>query len=139
MPQQTALVNDSSLEAFLHCRYKSYLTIKNTIGQPSGFEHHTAARNDAYRRLVQSQLLTQHRETDVLHSPPITFQTLKKGKPLILDAKAQASSLSATIDMLQRVSGTSLLGDFLYQPIQLCYYDLPTKTAAILLAFKSLA
>jgi len=138
VPQQSALVNDSSLEAFLHCRYKSYLKIGNTIGQPSNFERHTAARTDAYRQLVQPQLLTQHRGTDVLHSPPITFHTLKKGKPLILDAKTQASSLSATIDMLQRVSGTSLLGDFLYQPIQLCYYDLPTKTAAILLAFKSL-
>ena len=138
MPQQDTAISDSSLEAFLHCRYKSYLTIKNTIGQPSGFEHHTAARNDAYRRLVQSQLLTQHRGTDVLHSPPITLHTLQKGKPLILDARAQASSLSATIDALQMVGGTSLLGNFLYQPIQLCYHDSPTKVATILLAFKSL-
>jgi predicted RecB family nuclease len=36
------------------------------------------------------------------------------------------------------VGGTSLLGNFLYQPIQLCYHDSPTKVATILLAFKSL-
>lgn len=138
MLEQDIAINDSSLEAFLHCRYKSYLTIKNTIAQPSDFDHHTAARNDAYRRLVQSQLLTQHPGTDVLHGPPITFHTLQKGKPLILDARAQASSLSATIDALQRVDGTSLLGNFLYRPIETCYHDSPTKVATILLAFKSL-
>jgi len=138
MSHRAALVSDSCLEAFLRCRYKSYLKVGNVTGQSSDFERHTGARSDAYRQLVQSRLLPQYRETDVLQSPPVTFQTLQKGKALILDAKAQASSLSATIDVLQRAGGTSLLGDFLYQPIQLCYYDLPTRAATILLAFKSM-
>ncbi|MGD0653092.1 MAG: IS66 family transposase [Thermoguttaceae bacterium] len=139
MAQHTPLVNDAALEALLHCRYKAYLTINNTVGEPSDFERHCAAQRIAYCQLVEGQWLSQHQDTDVLKSPPLTVHTLQKGKPLILNAKIRVSHLSATIDAIQRVTGTSPLGEFLYQPIQLCYHDVPTRAATLLLAFKSLA
>jgi predicted RecB family nuclease len=138
MAHRNVALTASAFEAFLYCRYKSFLTINNTTGQASDFERHTDAQNGAYRKRVRSTLLTQHKSADILYSPPLSLHTLQKGKPLILDVNALGSSLSASIDVLQRVNGASPVGDFHYQPIQLCYHNVPTKAAKMLLAFKSL-
>lgn len=131
-------LDDTSFEASLHCRYKWYLKINDTIGETSDFERHVAARTAAQRKLLHTHLLTRHREKDLLRGPPVTSRALQRGKLFVLDARIGASGLSATIDAIQKVDGTSALGDYLYHPIQLSYHERPTKVEKLMLAFRSL-
>ena len=131
-------ITDGLLEAFLQCKFKSRLRIQDRAGRISEFESHQIAQDKTYRLLADQRLLALHPGTHAVTAPLADAATLAVGKPLVLALTATGDSLQAHIDAIERIDKPSLLGDFSYQPIQYCREDTISRTARLLLAFRSI-
>ena len=138
MAMARRLITDRLLEAFLQCKFKSRLRIQDRAGRISEFESHQIAQDKACRLLADQRLLALHPGTHAVTAPLADAATLNVGKPLVLALTATGESLQAHIDAIERINKPSLLGDFSYQPIQYCREDTISRTARLLLAFRSI-
>jgi predicted RecB family nuclease len=132
------LITDALFEAFLHCKYKSYLRLKGIPGHITEFELHRGILATAYADAAQSKLLGCALSEDIPRSVLADHQTLLAGTRLILDAKLTMDDLQASIDAIVRIDGESPLGNFSYLPVQYCREVKIPRVARLLLAFRSM-
>jgi predicted RecB family nuclease len=109
------------LESYVACHYKAYLKLK-----PAGDESVTTDKPNLLLDGNSRLALASHSAGGV-HLQPVTTQAaksieltsfyLRKGQPLILDAVFETDLISLQIEGLQRVAGSSDIGDFHYLPL----------------------
>lgn len=138
MPTPRSLIDDSLVEAFLHCRYKSYLRVKGAGGEPSAFELHRRRADESYRARAKQSLLAAQPETTALSPPPADRQALSRGPQVLLNVALETNGLATTIDAVERIETPSNLGPFSYRPIQYCPDEKITRDAKLLLAYRSI-
>ena len=113
MPAKTT---SEVLESYLKCQYKGYLQLAGARGNTSDYEillKETRARV----RVAAAANLVRDQKCDVLQDVALTFEVLKRGVPLLLDATAEDEQMTIRFDGLRRSAGPSTLGDFHYIPI----------------------
>jgi hypothetical protein len=106
------LITDALFEAFLHCKYKSYLRLKGIPGHITDFESHRRILAMAYADAAQSKLLGCAIGEDTPRTVLADRQMFMVGKRLILDAKLTMDDLQASIDAIVRIDEDSPLGNF---------------------------
>jgi predicted RecB family nuclease len=136
--QADPLITDAIFEAFLHCKYKSYLRLKGIPGHITEFESHRRILATAYADAAQFKLLGCALGEDIPRSVLADRQTLMAGTRLILDAKLTMDDLQATIDAVVRNDAESPLGNFSYLPVQYWREAKIPRVAKLLLAFQSM-
>jgi predicted RecB family nuclease len=136
--QADPLITDALFEAFLHCKYKSYLRLKGIPGHSTEFESHRSILATAYAAAAQSKLHGCAIGEDTPRSVLADRQVLMVGKRLILDATFTMDDLQASIDAIARIDGESPLGKFCYLPVQYCREAKIPRAAKLLLAFRSI-
>lgn len=136
--QVDPLITDALFEAFLHCKYKSYLRLKGIPGHITEFESHRRIFSTAYADAAQSKVLGCATGEDTPRGVLADRQMLMVGKRLILDATLTMDDLQASIDAIVRIDRESPLGNFCYLPVQYCREAKIPRAAKLLLAFRSI-
>jgi hypothetical protein len=112
-----AKITRDALESYLACHLKGHLKLKGEQGHKSDYEALMAGKRAEQRRRAGDKLVAREHGGEVLRDVEISTSVLRRGAPLILDARIEDESLSLRLDGLKRVDGKSRLGDFLYVPI----------------------
>jgi predicted RecB family nuclease len=114
-------INRDVLESYVACHYKAYLKLKL-----AGDEH---VPPDKPNLLLDgnSRLALSSETVGEVHPPPAKTQAansveltscyLRKAEPLILGGVFETDRISLQIEGLQRVTGSSDIGDFHYLPL----------------------
>src|SRR5262249_27704996 len=105
------------IESELSCKYKGHLTLAGQRGTRSDYELLLAESREEVRRRATDKILSRHSADGIERDVPLTPATLKRGAAFLLNATLEDDSLFLTFDGLQRVPGTSRLGDFHYAPV----------------------
>jgi predicted RecB family nuclease len=121
------------IESYLHCRYKSHLKLAGEQGSPSDYERLMRESRERIRLAGIHKLLVRHKEGEVLRGCIVTPTVLKRGVPLLLDATVEAEEFSLRFDALQRVAGSSRLGNFHYMPVLFHEAEMPAQKLRALL------
>ena len=104
------------LDGYLHCKYLGLLRIDGQPGEISEFASLLGARHASVRAAALEKIVHQFGD-HTLSGVVLTPDSLRSGALFLLDADLQRDSTSIRFDGLQRVPGTSVLGDFHYVPV----------------------
>src|SRR5215471_1857838 len=129
----TMKITQDVIESYLHCRYKSYLKLAGEQGSLSDYEQLMRESRERVRLAGIKKLLLQHKESEMLRGCIVTPAVLKRGVPLLLDATVEAEEFSLRFDALQRVAGSSRLGNFHYMPVLFHEAEMPAQKLRALL------
>ena len=129
----TMKITQDVIESYLHCRYKSYLKLAGEQGSLSDYEQLMRESRERVRLAGIKKLLLQHKESEMLRGCIVTPAVLKRGVPLLLDATVEAKEFGLRFDALQRVAGSSRLGDFHYVPVLFHEAERPARKPRALL------
>jgi predicted RecB family nuclease len=110
-------ITRDAMESYLACHLKGHLKLQGEQGEKSDYEAVMSGRRDGRRRRAGEKLVAREHGGEVLRDIEISTSVLRRGAPLILDARIEDDSFSLRIDGLKRAEGKSRLGDFLYVPI----------------------
>jgi predicted RecB family nuclease len=111
-------ITEQVLEAYLKCKYKAHLKLAGQEGSPTEYGQMCRQRREAIRGPATSALIGRYGVGQVVpNGLSLTADVLKGGTPLLLDAAFEDEHFSVRFDGLLRVSGSSQLGDFHYQPV----------------------
>ncbi len=106
-----------TIKSYLSCKYKGYLKLAGEFGTKSDYEAMTAKASRASREEGLAKLTARFSDGDATPKTTITVATLKQRKSLLIDVNLDDDALSLRFDGLNRVDGTSALGDYHYLPI----------------------
>lgn len=131
-------ITDNIFESYVDCEYKGYLKY---VGK-SGIKTESEILNDEtfnhikeyYIETLSSKTKNEYIQTDLL----ITSEILRNGFNFLLNNSICNSEFAATLDVLVKKTGDSLLGNFFYEPILILPDYKVTKKHKLLLAFKSI-
>jgi hypothetical protein len=110
-------ISSTVLESFLHCPLKGFLKLNTNVGTLSDFEQMGIDRRANIRRQVFDSLLAKEPAETVNPDRPLTADLLRRGRYLILDVILVDEKFSLNVDGLNRVKGSSALGQFHYVPM----------------------
>jgi predicted RecB family nuclease len=113
----TTKITRDVLEAYLHCKYKAHLKLDGEQGTPSEYGVFLTERREEARLQAIDRILARHGQDEVVRNVSLTAAALKAGPPFILDVLLENGPFSVYVDALQRVDGSSKLGDFHYAPV----------------------
>ena len=125
------------IEAFLNCKYKSYLKATGHTGSETSYEKFQKELRARFRRKTQAKLQGGCANSDIANVRVLTVSTLRTGEPILLDKSIYLDGLHCDFDALKRCSGKSHLGAFLYEPVLYCQRQKPTRIDRVLLAFQA--
>ena len=129
----TMKITQDVIESYVHCRYKSYLKLAGEQGGLSDYEQLMRESRERVRLAGIKKLLLQHKESEMLRGCIVTPAVLKRGVPLLLDATVETKEFSLRFDALQRVAGSSRLGNFHYVPMLFHEAERPARKPRALL------
>jgi len=106
-----------ALDGYLRCKYLGFLRISGERGEISEY----AASSGIHRASIQAasveRIVRQLGEQGLATGVPLTVEVLRRGSPFLLGAFLERDDVSIRFDGLQRVPGSSVLGDFHYVPV----------------------
>jgi len=124
-------ITNEVLEAHLNCKTKARLKLAGEAGTPSDYEAMSVEARRASREAVLAKLVA--RFPDASRSVPANAETLKEGKPLLVDATFEDDGMSIRFDALKKADGLSKLGDH-YLPVLHVHGDKVVKREKLRLA-----
>jgi predicted RecB family nuclease len=128
-----AIISSEVIECYLKCRYKATLRLIGETGQRSAFE--------LFERECKATALARARQAFAMVSVEnvsLSSTVLRQGAALILGAHLDNSEVSIQFDALQRVNGSSQIGDFHYQPVLIVSQEKITTEQKLLLGVQAL-
>jgi predicted RecB family nuclease len=105
------------IEAYLCCKFKAHLKLAGEQGSRDEYEVLLGELDDEGRPRALEKLLARHPAAAADRGLLLTPARLRDGASLVLDATLATNEVALTFDGLERVQGTSKLGDFHYIPI----------------------
>ena len=105
------------LDGYLHCRYLGFLRIAGQRGEISEYATSLGIRRTSVRTVAVERILRQFGDQAVANPISLTPDALRRGALFLLDADLRRGDISIRFDGLQRVPGSSVLGDFHYVPV----------------------
>jgi predicted RecB family nuclease len=112
-----AKITREILESRLYCQYKAHLKLAGQQGNKSEYERLCVTSREAVRDRAIEKMRARLPEGEVARNIPLTVAHLRIGPSVILDAVLEDGPLSLSFDGLQKVPGSSKLGDFHHVPI----------------------
>jgi predicted RecB family nuclease len=110
-------ITNTILKDYLACDTKGHLELAGETGTKSDYEAMTEAIGQASRKGALAKLVARFGEGDACRGLSVTVESLKQGKPLLVDAVLEDEVLSLRFDALKRTDGASKLGDHYYLPV----------------------
>ena len=105
------------IESYIACHYKAHLTFlglhQTSAGDASLLEDGVVGHQRTSERFIQSAELNKHSDNSI----KLTSDYLRQGQPAISNGVYETDTLSLYFDGLQRVPGSSDIGDFHYLPL----------------------
>jgi hypothetical protein len=101
----TSTLTGETFAAFLKCRYKTYLKLQGTAGEPSDYQLLQARLTAEYRLAARLDMLRTRDPASVIVSPPLLGEAIQRRPALIFDALASDADGSCLLDALERVPG----------------------------------
>jgi predicted RecB family nuclease len=98
------VLTDEVFVAFLKCRYKAYLKLQSSAGEPSDYACSQAGLTAAYRATATDDLLQKYAGLVVVRDPPSLVDSVRSGAALILEATASDAGESCRLDALEKVA-----------------------------------
>jgi predicted RecB family nuclease len=105
------------LDGYLHCRYLGLLRISGQRGEISDYAALLGVRRASVRAAALERIVRQNGDHELASGILLTPDVLRGGAPFLVDADLQREDISIRFDGLQRVPGSSVLGDFHYAPV----------------------
>ena len=136
MGRNRKVITEKIFNAYLNCKYKSYLQLHNQIGQRTEYEILQERLDMKYHLEAQAKLKSNYAKDNILRLSHLTLSKLKLGKDLILNTTISVDGLQASYDALKRCPGNSKLGSFSYEPVSFCRNPKITRIAKLSLTFK---
>jgi len=132
-------VTRALIAAFLEGQYKGYLESRTTTEEGKSSEKPDRSLYLAIRERFRANTrsVLKHVSPNERITPKANA-TLKKGHPYLLDVKCETYDSASHLDVLMRVPGESLLGDFCYEPILFLPKYRLLKSDNLVLTFDSL-
>jgi predicted RecB family nuclease len=113
----TDRITRNIIESYLSCKYKAHLTLAGQRGTRSDYELLLAESREVVRRRATDKILGRYSADGIERDVRLTPTALKRGVTFFLNSSLEDDSLNLAFDGLQRVPGTSRLGDFHYAPV----------------------
>lgn len=104
------------LESYIACEYKAYLKLAEQADGTKG-RHTTPFGDSQYPSQLAGPVRTPFRADENAIPVRLTSSCLRKAKHHILNILFETDTVSIHIEGLQRVEGSSSLGDFHYLPL----------------------
>ena len=130
-------ISKDLFSAFLTCKHKAHLLQTNCPRTSSEFTRSNEAENADFQARVRQSLLA----SVPLHdrpSIPSLASDLRLGTPTLFDVEIETEGYRSVVQALTRVSGTSYLGNFHYEPMLFCTASRVGKWHKLVLAFDGL-
>jgi predicted RecB family nuclease len=108
------------IESYLSCKYKGHLKLAGQQGNRSDYELLLAQSRDAAGQRAIDKIIARHSEEEVERGLVLTPAVLKRGAAFFVNVTLEDECVSLAFDGLQRVPGSSKLGDFHYVPVLFC-------------------
>jgi predicted RecB family nuclease len=108
------------LEALQHCRLKAYFLLRGEEHARSAYEELLLAQRAELRPKAIAKIERDYGKAEMVADLDVSIANLRRGNPFILNARLQDAHHTVLFDGLRRVSGTSALGDFHYEPVMFC-------------------
>jgi predicted RecB family nuclease len=105
------------LDGYLHCRYLGFLRIAGQRGEISEYATSLDIRRASVRTVALERIARQFGDDVLASHILLTPDVLRRGARFLLDANLQRGDISIRFDGLQRVPGSSAVGDFHYVPV----------------------
>ena len=105
------------LESYCNCKFKSYLKLAGEKGKITEYEQLIKEARAVITYSAAVKLNIHHEENRTPIGIKLDRSVLKQGLPRFLNVLLENEELSIHFDALQRVSGTSAIGEFHYIPI----------------------
>ena len=131
-------VTDEIFSAYSECKYKGYLKFSEKVGIKQDLDY---LNNDLLLSIKENyfnRLSSKFKNEQIIQNFEVTNKALKEGISCVLESSIQNSDFLSHFDALMKVSGKSLLGNFLYEPILLIPKYKISKTDKLMLTFQSL-
>ena len=132
------IVSDSVFGAYLQCKYKSYLMLRECTSNRNPYEAYQERLHDAYCGSAEAKLASGLGDADVLRVQSLTLSDLKLARELILNTTFGSNDLRSTFHALKKHPGQSRAGAFHYEPVLYCRSRKPGKKDKLLLAFQAM-
>jgi predicted RecB family nuclease len=105
------------LDGYLHCKYLGLLRITGQQGEISDYATSIGIRRASVRAAALERIVRQFGHQVVASGILLSIDVLRAGALFLLDTDLRRDEISIRFDGLQRVRGSSALGDFHYVPV----------------------
>jgi len=126
------------LEGYLDCKYKAYLKLAGEQGTISEYEQLIEEITILIHQTATDKLNACHRKTETKGINRLDRASLKQGLPLIPGPVFQNAKISFCFDALQRVPGSSAVGEFHYIPVLFDETERPSQKQRSILEIQAL-
>ena len=113
-------ITDDVINALQHCRLKAFFKLSGEIGAQCGYEKLLLEQRANAQRNAIEKIRREYSKAEVATDLDLSVANLRKGATFILSARLNDDHHAIVFDALRKIDGSSLLGDFRYQPVMFC-------------------
>ena len=126
------------VEGYLDCKYKAYLKMSGEQGTISEYEQLIEEITIHIHETAIDKLNACHRRVETKGINRLGRASLRQGLPLILGPIFQNGKIFLCFDALQRVPGSSTVGEFHYIPVLFHETERPSQRQRSILEIQAL-
>jgi predicted RecB family nuclease len=110
-------ITNDILDAQQHCRLKAHFRLCSEESTKSDFETLLIDARQELRVKAIGKIRRQYAEGELAMDIALSRAVLRKGIPFILSGHLEDDRYAIRLDGLRKVDGTSIIGDFHYEPV----------------------
>jgi len=138
MGKSMMVIKDQIFEAYLNCKYKSYLKLHNQTGQKTEYEILNEHLDKKYHLEAQARLEFHYANENILRPSHLTLDKLNLGKDLILNTKIFKDGFHVSYDALKKCVKSPKFGLISYEPVIFCRHEKIKRIDNLTLTFKAI-
>ena len=131
-------VTHEVFSAFLDCDYKGYQKSKSIIESKQDHQALEKSLLLKIKRDFLNRITSEFRKGNIPQKIKLTKLTMKTAFPYLIDVQCETEEYSSNLDVLIKVPGDSLLGNYLYEPVLLIPKYKVSNIDKLILTFQSL-
>jgi predicted RecB family nuclease len=113
-------ITDDVINALQHCRLKAFFKLRGEAGAQCGYEKLLLEQRANAQRNAIEKIRREYSNAEVATDLDLSVASLRKGAAFILSARLEDDRHAVVFDALRKTDGSSMLGDFRYQPVIFC-------------------
>jgi predicted RecB family nuclease len=113
-------ITDDVINALQHCRLKAFFQLRGEAGAQCGYEKLLIEQRANAQRNAIEKIRREYSKAEVATDLDLSVANLRKGVAFILNARLDDDRHAVVFDALRKTDGSSMLGDFQYQPVIFC-------------------